>query len=417
MKNYIQFVRELDPEFKKNSTLVFLSYFFVLFSYPFTRSVSQSLFYDHYTAKDYSLATFFSVLALSVAIFISNRIQENIGAQKLFSGIGAVTIALFVGTYALLANGHPPAAFYMFAVKEAYIVLLLHLILAYSNATFTLEQVKRLYGPLGAIGAIGGIVGGQLTSKMSADLGVLAAFGLGLGGIAFSMLTFSMTKRMTLTRQEAMEVSPLKSISKVNKYVWLIAGVVAVSQWVIFIADLQFNILFEGAFATKDERAAYLGNLYSLVNTVSLLIHFVVLPWLMVKVSARKIFFTVPLLYIALILGGVGAGAGALMASAFVFVTLKGADYSVFNVTKEVMYYPLDKMQKFGAKYITDMFIYRLAKALIAFVMAQFLLQNVFKELWQLTLLQVAFISLWLFLLVLLFREQAKVNKEVSEKL
>ncbi|MCO4753854.1 MAG: hypothetical protein KC478_05205, partial [Bacteriovoracaceae bacterium] len=80
---------------------------------------------------------------------------------------------------------------------------------------------------------------------------------------------------------------------------------------------------------------------------------------------------------------------------------------------KEVMYYPLDKMQKFGAKYITDMFIYRLAKALIAFVMAQYLL----KDMWSLNLLQAAFISLWLILLVLLFKEQKRVNKDVSEKL
>ena len=108
-----------------------------------------------------------------------------------------------------------------------------------------------------------------------------------------------------------------------------------------------------------------------------------------------------------------GLGAGSLLASAFVFISLKGTDYSVFNVAKEVMYYPLDKMQKFGAKYITDMFIYRLAKALIAFAMAQYML----KDMMVLNLLQAAFISLWLILLVLLFKEQERVNKDVSEKL
>lgn len=413
MKNYLQFVRELDPEFKKNSVFIFLSYFFTLFSYPFTRSVSQSIFYDHYTAQDYSLATFFSVLALTAAIFLCNRVQERIGAQKLFSIIGVLTIGLFALTYGLLARGHSEAAFYMFAVKEAYIVLLIHLILAYTNATFSLEQVKRLFGPIGAIGSIGGIVGGQLTSQVSSSAGVGAAFALGLAGIALALICFSFTRRMVLTRKEALEVSPLKSISNVRKYVFLIAGVVAVSQWVIFIADLQFNILFENAFDTKGERTAYLGNLYSMVNVFSLFIQFVILPWLLVKVSTKKIFFAIPVFYMALILGGVAAGAGALIASAFVFVSLKGADYSIFSVAKEVMYYPLDKMQKFGAKYVTDMFIYRLSKALIAFFMAQYLL----KDLWGLTILQALFIGIWLFLLILLFREQSKVNKEVSEKL
>tara|TARA_Y100000780_G_C13695763_1_gene421805 strand:+ start:2984 stop:4225 length:1242 start_codon:yes stop_codon:yes gene_type:complete len=413
MTSYIQFIKNLDPAFKKNAVLVFLGYFFVLLSYPSVRSVSQSLFYEHYTAQDYSMATFFSVLALIIAIFVSNKIQEKIGAQKLFLLIGTLSIALLSGSYIALNNGFAPSAFFLFAIKESYIVILLHLILAYANATFSLEQVKRLYGPLGAVGALGGIIGGQLTSSLSNASGVFGAFLFGIFSILASIAVFIPTRRMVLTPKEKEEASPLKSIESVKKYVFLIAAVVALSQWVIFIADLQFNIIFENAFASKGERTAYLGRLYSYINLVSLIIQFGILPWVLVRISVKKIFFAVPLLFLLLIFGGMGLGAGSLVASAFVFISLKGTDYSVFNVAKEVMYYPLDKMQKFGAKYITDMFIYRLAKALIAFAMAQYML----KDMMVLNLLQAAFISLWLILLVLLFKEQEKVNKDVSEKL
>ncbi len=413
MTSYIQFIKNLDPAFKKNAVLVFLGYFLVLLSYPSVRSVSQSLFYEHYTAQDYSMATFFSVLALIVAIFVSNKIQEKIGAQKLFLLIGTLSIALLVGSYISLNNGFAPSAFFLFAIKESYIVILLHLILAYANATFTLEQVKRLYGPLGAVGALGGIIGGQLTSSLSSSSGVLGAFLFGIVSILASIAVFIPTKRMVLSQKEKEEASPLKSIESVKKYVFLIAAVVALSQWVIFIADLQFNIIFEDAFASKGERTAYLGRLFSYINLVSLIIQFGILPWVLVRISVKKIFFAVPLLFLLLVFGGMGLGAGSLLASAFVFISLKGTDYSVFNVAKEVMYYPLDKMQKFGAKYITDMFIYRLAKALIAFAMAQYML----KDMMVLNLLQAAFISLWLILLVLLFKEQERVNKDVSEKL
>src|SRR5690554_2538239 len=98
MKNYLRFIRELEPEFKRNAALIFLAYFFTLFSYPFTRSVSQSLFYDYYTAQDYSLATFFSVITLIVAIFMANSIQEKLGAQKLFGLIGIGSLAMFAGS-------------------------------------------------------------------------------------------------------------------------------------------------------------------------------------------------------------------------------------------------------------------------------------------------------------------------------
>lgn len=413
MTSYIQFIKNLDSAFKKNAVLVFLGYFLVLLSYPSVRSVSQSLFYEHYSAQDYSMATFFSVLALIVAIFVSNKVQEKIGAQKLFLLIGTLSIALLVGSYISLNNGFAPSAFFLFAIKESYIVILLHLILAYANATFTLEQVKRLYGPLGAVGALGGIIGGQLTSSLSSSSGVLGAFLFGIVSILASIAVFIPTKRMVFSQKEKEEASPLKSIESVKKYVFLIAAVVALSQWVIFIADLQFNIIFEDAFASKAERTAYLGRLYSYINLVSLIIQFGILPWVLIRISVKKIFFAVPLLFLLLIFGGMGLGAGSLLASAFVFISLKGTDYSVFNVAKEVMYYPLDKMQKFGAKYITDMFIYRLAKALIAFAMAQYML----KDMMVLNLLQAAFISLWLILLVLLFKEQERVNKDVSEKL
>ena len=126
MTSYIQFIKNLDPAFKKNAVLVFLGYFLVLLSYPSVRSVSQSLFYEHYTAQDYSMATFFSVLALIVAIFVSNKIQEKIGAQKLFLLIGTLSIALLVGSYISLNNGFAPSAFFLFAIKESYIVILLY---------------------------------------------------------------------------------------------------------------------------------------------------------------------------------------------------------------------------------------------------------------------------------------------------
>ncbi len=187
------------------------------------------------------------------------------------------------------------AAYFMFAVKEAYIVLLIHLVLAYANATFSLEQVKRLYGPLGAVGAIGGILGGQATSFLSSQ-GNAVPFIAGLICIVASLIIFWPAEDVQLTKKERQEVSPLRSVKNVRTYVLLIAGVVALSQWVIFIADLQFNILFENAFETKAERTSYLGNLYASINGVSLAIQFLLVPWLLPRVSAKKIYLAIPFL-------------------------------------------------------------------------------------------------------------------------
>jgi AAA family ATP:ADP antiporter len=60
---------------------------------------------------------------------------------------------------------------------------------------------------------------------------------------------------------------------------------------------------------------------------------------------------------------------GTLFAVSVVFVGLKGNDYSLFNAAKELLYFPLKKMQKTGAKYIVDMVAYRGAKGIISFAL------------------------------------------------
>ena len=124
------------------------------------------------------------------------------------------------------------------------------------------------------------------------------------------------------------------------------------------------------------------------------------------RVRIKSIFFFVPLLYLGLIFGGLSIGSGALYVVAFVFISMKATDYSIFSVAKEVMYHPLESTQKYGAKYITDIFVYRSAKALIAFCMGAFAIT----EMGSLNTLQGLFITLWFIAIIYLFKEQKNKN-------
>lgn len=411
MKNYLKFVQTLDKDVKRNGFFIFLTYFFALFSYPLARSSTGAMFYETYTANNYSFATFVSVVVLIFVISISNKIQKKIGIHNLYALIGVVTVVTMLIAFALHQNGVAQAAYALFAIKEVYIVLLIHLCLAFSNAYFSMEQVKRLYGPLGGAGSIGGIIGGQLTSNLAKGYGTNVVLYTSMAIVLFTVVAFYQTNKTQITeKKEEEHVSPLKSIQGVGKYVALIAVIVALTQFVIFIADLQFNIVFEKVVEAKDERTAYLGQIYKYINIVTLFLQFVVLPFLLMRVRIKSVFFFVPLLYLVLIFGGLSIGAGALYVVAGVFISMKATDYSIFSVAKEVMYHPLESTQKFGAKYITDIFIYRTAKALIAFVMSFFAV----KEMGSLNSVQAIFIILWLVSIVFLFKEQK--NKSLYSK-
>lgn len=404
MKNYIEFIQGLSPQVKRNGFFIFLTYFFALFSYPLARSSIGAIFYESYTANDYSFATFVSVVMLIFVVSFSNKIQKKIGIHKLYTAIGVTTVTSIILSFLIYQAGYQPMAYVLFAIKEVYIVLLIHLCLAFSNAFFSIEQVKRLYGPLGGAGSIGGIIGGQLTTYLANGYGTEAVLMTSMIIIMFTVLSFYQTKGAHLKADKQKNHTPLKSIQGAWKYVMLIAMIVTLTQFVIFIADLQFNIVFEKVLESKNQRTAYLGQIYKYINVVTLFLQFALLPYLLMRVQIKSIFFFVPALYLVLIFGGLSIGAGALYAVAAVFISMKATDYSIASVAKEVMYHPLENTQKFGAKYIIDIFVYRTSKALIAFVMSFFAV----KQMGSLNSVQACFILLWLILVLLLFREQKR---------
>jgi AAA family ATP:ADP antiporter len=407
MKSYLQFYQELPNDVKKISKYIFLTYFFVLFSYPLVRSASSAIFYEAYSSNEYSFATFVSVVALMIMIGINNKFQNKYGVHKLYFGCGLLTIVALILAFIGYKSGIKEMAYVIFATKEAYIVLLVHTCLAFANAYYNLEQFKRVIGFIGAAGSLGGIIGGQLTKYLATTVGTDGVYFTSLFIILITVLFFLKTSDAVIKGLDRkISVTPIKAIRGVRKYVFLIASIVTLSQFVIYIADLQFNIVFEQVVTTKDARTAYLGDFYTYVNMVAIFLQFVVLPFALLKLESKQIFLFIPALYLILIFGGLSFGGGSLFLTGAVFVCMKGTDYSIFAAIKEVMYHPLFSLQKFGAKYITDMFIYRLSKAFIAIIMAQYLVN----EMGFLNQLQFVFITLWVAAIILLFKEQKKLK-------
>ena len=84
-----------------------------------------------------------------------------------------------------------------------------------------------------------------------------------------------------------------------------------------------------------------------------------------------KPFYThlsIPLMYGASFLFSLIMG-GSLIPITVTFVIFKGVDYSLFGSAKELLYFALDDIQKYGAKYGADMITYRLAKGVISLIL------------------------------------------------
>ena len=401
----VQLFRQSDPAFKKSFLFFTLSYFLVIFNYPFVRAASTSIFFEAFGAKSSPVAWLWAVGFLILAIGVCNKIQAKISVQKVFLVASLFSTLVFMGGTLGYLSGNKILAYAAFIWKEIYIVIQVHLLLAYANTFFKKEDFKLIIGPFGAIGSLGGVLGGLLTSYLSQKFGTNGVMWVGIILVFIPALTFFGTPIVAADPGEEKKKSPLASLDTpdVKKYVFYIAMIVALSQFIINIADFKFNLVFESSIIDSAERTSYLGYVYSFTNFFTFLLQFLLLPFLLPRVSEKNYHLFIPLSYFVCVLALImGSGVGLLPVAAL-FIYFKSADYSIFSAGKEILYQPLTSSQKYGAKYLTDMLMYRFSKALIAAVLIYLQSSTI------LNMMMLTFLALWLILIIKLFQLHHKL--------
>ena len=396
----VELLKKSDPAYRKHLWIFLVAYFLVLFNYPLIRASSITLFFEAFGAKSSPAALFWSVAFLSVSIYTCNKLQAKFSVQKVFLWASIFSVATF------LISGIFKVAYVAFIWKEIYIVIQVHLLLAYANNFFKKEDFKVLVGPVGAAGSLGGILGGLLTSAISQHSGTLNVLWVGLLFVFVPALFFLMTPSTRPANETTPKTSPLASLNDplVRKYVFYIASVVALTQFMINILDFKFNLAFEAAISDSSARTSYLGGIYTWTNFATFLMQVFLLPYILPRVSDRNYHLFIPtsfLVCVTILMSGFGAG---LMSVAVIYIYVKAADYSLFSSGKEILYQPLHPEQKYGAKYLTDMLVYRTSKALVAAVLIYLQSSTI------LNVLMIVLLLFWMIMIIKLFTIHRKLN-------
>lgn len=395
----IELLKSDDPRYKGHLWFFLGAYFFVLFNYPLVRAASTTMFFEAFGAKSSPVAWLWTVLFLTVSILIINKFQSKHSVQKVFFWASLLSTAFF----AISVLGFVFELKYLSAIsfiwKEIYIVLQVHLLLAYANNYFKKEEFKLIVGPVGAVGSIGGILGGLLTSYISKGWGTEYVAWFSLIFVILPAILFIYTPNLRTVEEQESSSSPLASLKgkETRSYVLHIALIVMLSQFIINIADFKFNIAFEETIALSSDRTAYLGYIYTWTNFLTFILQFVCLPLLLPRISEKSLHLFIPVSYLICTMGLLFTGAGLLLPIAAFYTYLKASDYSLFSGGKELLYQPLQPEQKYGAKYLTDMLVYRTSKALIAAVLIYLQTSYI------LNMMMIAFLLVWLILVIKIF--------------
>jgi ATP:ADP antiporter, AAA family len=399
-----EILRGADSRYRRGIWYFFIAYFFVLFNYPLIRASSTTLFFDAFGAKSSPKALLWAILFLSGSILFFNKLQAKKKVQSVFLIASTLSVAIFAGCSYFYGPEAKILGWGLFIWKEIYIVVQIHLLLAYANNYFEKDHFKYLLGPLGAAGSLGGILGGLLTSFLGHRIGTLGVMGVGIIFVFVPAILFLFTPAMQIQNKKVSH-SPLSSLQGKNlrRYVFIIAGIVALSQFIINIADFQFNIEFEAAIKDSSSRTSYLGNIYTVINGITLIFQLLILPVVLPRVSEKNYHLFIPFTFV-LCVGALMAGSAVgLLPVAILYAYFKASDYSLFSAGKEILYQPLEPEQKYGAKYLTDMLVYRLSKAAVSAVLIYLQSSTI------LNMLMLTFLFIWIVLVVELFR----VRKEL----
>ena len=357
---------ELSSEKKWNLFKVAMVMFLLLFSYPLVRSTTTAIFLSVHGAKASPYAWTYSIILLGIAISLYNKFQVKYSIHRLY-GITTFISALFFVIAPYFFKNESFLPYPLFIWKEVYIVLLVHSALGYLNSSISGSLAKIVYGPLGALGSLGGILGGLSTKYLTQSYSVESILIFGAVIIFLSIFLFSSTDHsVNLGQKEESKESPLHSILGIKKYVFLIGLLVFLTQYCINFSNFLFNIGLGEFFPEKIQKTSFLGGFYSAVNAISLVIQVLIVPFALRAFSLIKIHHSIALMHIGLFLAFLAFGSMGMMPLAISFAMFKGVDYSIFSTAKEMLYFRLTDRQKYGAKYIVDMVVYRLSKGLVS---------------------------------------------------
>lgn len=394
---FLALLKGSNRDFKKNLALFFISYFFALLNYPLIRASTTSLFFETYGAKSTPGAWAWAVVFLSVSIYFCNRLQKSRSVQLVFTVASIISGVIFLLGSLSFFKGNNLFAYFSFIWKEICVVIQIHLLLGYANNYFDKKIFRLLVGPVGAVGSLGGILGGLLTSKLSSEGGTLLVLQVGVAFVVMPILFFLQTKKVQAPGEKPK--TPIASLDTppIREYVFYICAMVALAQFIINIADFKFNLAFELAVPTVDLRTAYLGKIYAWMNSLTFIFQFFLLPIILLRVSERNLHLFIPLSFLLCLVALILSPQIGLIPIASLYIYFKAADYAFFSAGKEILYQPLDGPQKYGAKYLTDMLVYRSSKALVAVVLIYLQSSAI------LDMMMMAFLFIWLVIVVKLF--------------
>ncbi len=344
----------------------------LFFNYGLSRNAIDSLFLENLSSTNLPTAWLLTGISSVLIMMIYNKYNIKISLLKLFS-ISSLICGLILTI--LLICLHYKITYTTYALyiwKEIHIVLLVEIFWSFADITFSIKLAKWIYGLFMLMGSIGAITGSLMINPLVNYVGTLNSLWfllpifLSCYIITYIASLFIDNKVNITTKKTTIQLIQNIKLIKKSKYLFPLLGIVFITQISITFIDYEYNTFIQHAYPILDIRTGVMGKIHAILDSLSIIFQFI--SGLIINIlKIRGTIIAIPSIVACLSLMFI-----SIPNLTFIIITriiTKSLDYSIFKITKEILYIPLSKKEKTQGKAFIDIMMYRIGKAISSLIL------------------------------------------------
>ena len=384
-QSLLQQVMDIRREERPQALLMALYFFLVITSFWILKPLKKGLFIEFYDQTGFDflgwqmtaaqaelLAKVGNMLVALVAATVFAFLAHWLRRQQLTYVFAAFSILCYLVYGFLLRDPQAPTVWTFYFYGDLFNTLMVTTFFAFLNDSVTPRQAKRLYGLIVLGGVLGGVVGSTLVRARLEAYSLTQWMWICLCVAGLILITSFLAAR-SFGFKPAQQVEPRDQRKNQNpvtegarlvlnsRYLLSIALILGLYEMVSTIMDFQFTSAVSH-YLDGPAILDYFAWVYVVTNWISFLVQLFLTSLIMTRFGVGTALLFLP---VAALL----SSAGFLITPALLFggalsVSDNALNYSINQSSRETLYVPTTREEKYKAKAFIDMFIQRFAKAL-----------------------------------------------------
>lgn len=333
--------------------ILFWYYFFVMATNLVGRSARDAYFLSRYDDEALPLVMLMVPIVATITIGFYTRISNRIGLVPIVAGSGIFFAGSLIAIQFSLTR-ELVAFLYVWIEVIGTVIFFQFWLLA--GTVFDTRQAKRLFGVIGAGGAVGSIIFGlglqPFVDTYGSDNLLLLGASLMVLWVLMALLVRPYVKRAE-RKNDRNETNVETDGPIFTRYLRTIVVVIGVTIFVATIIDYQFKIIAKDHYNNSEaELARFFGLFYAVVGFLSLFMRLFLVSRIL---GGLGILFALLILPTTVSIGSIAILISPLLFSA---VLTKGADqvfrYTVNEAATELSWVPISAFRRLRAKPIVN---------------------------------------------------------------